>query len=165
MSCPPLNALHLTLLARGAIRFDGAILPVQSPATDLATTCEAAADELVHQKLAEWVRVVHPSVSWKKLRRALIGLVITDLGRSALDALEVQIAHHEQAASKIGRIIEMLGSRDGASLVEIIFATGWKPHTARAALTTLRKKGFAIRKEPASEGRQPRYRLALETVQ
>jgi hypothetical protein len=160
----PLSALHLSLLARGAVRLDGAILPTHREIPELAEVSEAAADELVHQKFAVWINVAQPSIAWKRLRRASIGLVITDLGRAALDALEVQIAQHEQVATKIGRIIEMLGSREGASLVEIIFATGWKPHSARAALTTLRKRGFAIRKEAAPKGREPRYRLALEVA-
>jgi DNA-binding IclR family transcriptional regulator len=32
----------------------------------------------------------------------------------------------------------------GATLPELIEATGWQPHTTRAMLTGLRKKGHAI---------------------
>ena len=34
--------------------------------------------------------------------------------------------------------------RQGASLAEITEATGWLPHSARAVLSGLRKKGFEI---------------------
>lgn len=37
-------------------------------------------------------------------------------------------------------------SADGASIAELIVATGWLPHTVRAALTGLRKWGHAIGK-------------------
>jgi hypothetical protein len=33
---------------------------------------------------------------------------------------------------------------EGATLDEMIAATGWLPHTTRAALTGLKKKGYAI---------------------
>lgn len=162
MSYPPLQALHLTLLARAAIRFDGAILPIEDPAADLTAANEAAADDLVHQCFAEWIRVAHEAVAWRRLGHALIGLVITDRGRSVLDALEMQVAYHAQSVSTLGRVVDLLTARTGASLIEIIVASGWRPHGARAVLTALRNKGFAIRKEPASGRRQPRYRLALE---
>ena len=33
---------------------------------------------------------------------------------------------------------------DGATLAELVAATGWLPHTTRAALTGLRKRGYAV---------------------
>jgi hypothetical protein len=33
---------------------------------------------------------------------------------------------------------------EGATLNDMIAATGWLPHTTRAALTGLKKKGYAI---------------------
>ena len=32
----------------------------------------------------------------------------------------------------------------GATLDELVASTGWLPHTTRAAMTGLRKRGFAI---------------------
>jgi hypothetical protein len=43
-------------------------------------------------------------------------------------------------------VIGMLRSKGGATLAELVEATGWLPHTARAALTGIRKKGHAITK-------------------
>ena len=39
---------------------------------------------------------------------------------------------------------EMLRRQQGATIAELIEATGWQAHTVRAALTGLRKKGHDI---------------------
>ncbi|MEG8040375.1 DUF3489 domain-containing protein [Sphingomonas sp. LR60] len=46
--------------------------------------------------------------------------------------------------SKINAVVVLLSRADGATLSELIEATGWLPHTTRAALTGLRKKGHEI---------------------
>ncbi|RVQ64983.1 DUF3489 domain-containing protein [Croceicoccus ponticola] len=48
--------------------------------------------------------------------------------------------------SKIDMVIALLRCEDGATLAEMIAATGWLPHTTRAVLTGLRKKGHVIEK-------------------
>lgn len=50
------------------------------------------------------------------------------------------------APSKISRVLALLHRAQGATLAEMMEATGWLPHTTRAALTGLRKKGHAIEK-------------------
>lgn len=47
---------------------------------------------------------------------------------------------------KIDQVIALLRHADGATLAEMIEATGWLPHTTRAALTGLRKKGRTLAK-------------------
>lgn len=46
--------------------------------------------------------------------------------------------------SKIGIIADLLRREGGATLSELVAATGWQPHTTRAALTGSRKKGHGI---------------------
>jgi hypothetical protein len=46
--------------------------------------------------------------------------------------------------SKIAGVLALLGRDEGATLTELITATGWLPHTTRAALTGLRKKGHVL---------------------
>ena len=41
--------------------------------------------------------------------------------------------------SKISLVLELLRHEEGAALAELVEATGWLPHTTRAALTGLRK--------------------------
>ena len=50
-------------------------------------------------------------------------------------------------ASKIAQVVNMLERPGGAPLAELASHTGWLPHTTRAALTGLRKKGNVIVKE------------------
>lgn len=47
-------------------------------------------------------------------------------------------------SSKIVSVTEMLRRQQGATIAELIEATGWQAHTVRAALTGLRKKGHDI---------------------
>lgn len=50
-------------------------------------------------------------------------------------------------ASKIAQVLNMLQRPGGAPLAKLAEHTGWQPHTTRAALTGLRKKGHVIGKE------------------
>ena len=49
--------------------------------------------------------------------------------------------------SKIAKVIALLEREQGATLADMVEATGWQPHTTRAALTGLRKKGRTLSKD------------------
>jgi hypothetical protein len=53
--------------------------------------------------------------------------------------------HSPRLGSKLDRVLGTLSSDRGATLDELTRATGWLPHTARAALTGLRKRGYDVR--------------------
>lgn len=55
------------------------------------------------------------------------------------------------SSRKIDQVFVLLGRKQGATLAEITELTGWLPHTARAALTGLRKKGQTITKAKRDE--------------
>jgi hypothetical protein len=46
--------------------------------------------------------------------------------------------------TKTDNVVALLKRKQGATLDELVKATGWLPHTTRAAMTGLRKKGHAI---------------------
>ena len=46
--------------------------------------------------------------------------------------------------SKQAQLAALVTRDTGATLDQMIAATGWLPHTTRAAMTGLRKKGYAI---------------------
>jgi DNA-binding MarR family transcriptional regulator len=48
---------------------------------------------------------------------------------------------------KRARLLELIGRNAGATLVELTSATGWLPHTTRAAITGLCKRGHVVRRE------------------
>jgi len=54
----------------------------------------------------------------------------------------------------------LLSRRSGADLAALQSATGWQPHSVRAALSGIRKAGYTIdRADPAKSGNGPIYRI------
>jgi len=49
-----------------------------------------------------------------------------------------------RAGSKLARVIDLLQRSDGATIPHLMEATGWLPHTTRAAFTGLRKRGYTV---------------------
>ena len=70
------------------------------------------------------------------------------------------IATAPKPESKIARVLALLGRAEGATLDELVAETGWLPHTTRAALTGLKKKGHAIERSKRDE--RTCYRLGAE---
>jgi Protein of unknown function (DUF3489) len=68
-----------------------------------------------------------------------------------------------QRVSKQDLILYMMRGEGGTSLPAMVAATGWLPHTARAALTGLRKKGHTI--EKAKVDGETRYSIKAGTAQ
>jgi hypothetical protein len=64
-----------------------------------------------------------------------------------------------RGGSKLARVIDLLQQPDGATIVALRDATGWLPHTTRAALTGLRKRGYAVARERI-DGGESIYRIA-----
>ncbi len=62
-------------------------------------------------------------------------------------------------APKRSAIVALMQRPGGASIADLIGATGWLPHTTRAALTGLRKKGITIARSPAEQGGGSVYRI------
>jgi len=59
---------------------------------------------------------------------------------------------HVARVTKKDVVIKLLRRVQGASLAEICDATGWQRHSARAALSGLRKAGYVLRSERDTEG-------------
>ena len=54
--------------------------------------------------------------------------------------------------TKASLVVDLLGREEGASLTELSEATGWLPHTCRAFLTGLRKRGQMPEKGKRDDG-------------
>ena len=63
--------------------------------------------------------------------------------------------------TKLAVLVALLSRERGASLADMTTATGWLPHTARAALTGLRKRGYSLGRSRAGEG-PAIYRISAE---
>ena len=64
-------------------------------------------------------------------------------------------------STKIDLVLGMLRGAEGATLDKMVEATGWLPHTTRAALTGLKKKGHVITSEKLDGVRS--YRVAASS--
>ncbi len=54
--------------------------------------------------------------------------------------------------NKNDTILKLLRRPNGATIAQLQKATGWKPHSIRAALTRLRKKGHDVQRDKNSKG-------------
>jgi hypothetical protein len=67
--------------------------------------------------------------------------------------------------TKLARVFELLQRDRGATLEELIAVTDWLPHTTRAALTGLRKRGCSVTIDRSDKERGSAYRARLgETI-
>jgi Protein of unknown function (DUF3489) len=63
-----------------------------------------------------------------------------------------------RGGTKLARVLELLQRDCGATLEELIAATDWLPHTTRAALTGLRKRGYTVTINRSDKERGSTYR-------
>jgi len=68
------------------------------------------------------------------------------------------IVDEPRSGSKQARIIKMLSRKSGATLEALVDVTGWLPHSTRAALTGLRKRGYEVVLE-RQDGKSSIYRI------
>ena len=62
-----------------------------------------------------------------------------------------------KGVTKQAQLIQLLQQEAGATTIELASALSWLPHTTRAALTGLRKKGHDVRSEKVDG--ETRYRI------
>jgi hypothetical protein len=165
-----LNDTQLVLLSAAAQRDDHLLLRPEALTTKAA---EKLAAKLIHLNAAEEVTVGPDQPRWREEDGNPVGLRITAAGSAALgiegdpdDATAAEEAPSPapaqaapRAGSKQAMVLEMLGRERGAALNDLVAATGWLPHTTRAALTGLRKKGHQLVK--AKEQRGTIYRIGV----
>lgn len=179
-----LTDLQLVLLSTAASRADGSLLP---PATSVAahtTRIAQAIATLIKRSLAAETPISAAGVAYRSDGDDHFGAVITDTGREAIgmpiatSEVGASDAAPEAATDQVGAapaapapstgqpkagtkqalLIDLLRRDTGASLDELAGATGWLPHTTRAALTSLRKKGHVLNKAKVDD--VTRYTLA-----
>jgi hypothetical protein len=172
MTTDKLNDLQIILLSTASRNDNGSLLPLSDAAAgDLARTNKAIT-ALVRKGLVEEAPVTDRNLAWRDAEQDPTGLFITEAGKAAIglgaaaaatdsgDAEPgpvepssangeeptppVAAAHQPRAGSKTDIVLDLLRRPTGATLAELVAATGWLPHTTRAALTGLRKKGHAI---------------------
>ena len=160
---PKLTDTQLIVLSKAAQRDDGA---ASLPERVNSATAKKIADKLISQKLMREIRTKPSMPIWRKDESGRsISLVILRAGREAIGLPEEREEPQTEAkpnaparhaikaeepsptprpGSKQALIISLLSKSSGATINSLIEATGWLPHTTRAALTGLRKRGFTV---------------------
>jgi hypothetical protein len=156
-----LNDLQLILLSHAAKHKAGHALPLPAAAAGDAERASKELKALLRRGLLVEAEVADAAASWRTDDSGQrIGLLISGKGREAIgvgdeaDGLPSATKEGEQTAaapaprkaSKQDAVIALLRRPEGATLAEMIEATGWLPHSTRAVLTGLRKKGHVLDK-------------------
>ena len=170
---PRLSDTQAVLLTAAAARPDLTLLPVP----DTIRLNGAALDRTVRSLLSRGF-IAEKSVVAGRTRRskwASNPLVITPAGFAAIGievpnaaadpAADAQTSQPqpvaagrpERPAGKMGVLLDAVARPKGATLDELTTASGWLPHTTRAALTRLRQRGFDVRL--ATTGARKAYHL------
>ncbi len=158
-----LSDIQLILLSSAAARADGSLLPPPDTLATRRDRLHRSITGLVTKGFAIEAEVQTSAQAWRQDDGRMVGVVITDAGRTAIgvevaqppangvsQAIEEEEVSATPAASatprpsKIGQVVLLLERPDGATLTEIMAATGWLAHSTRAALTGLRKKGHGV---------------------
>lgn len=69
------------------------------------------------------------------------------------------LPQHPRPTSKLAQLVTLLSQESGITIEDISKSMGWLPHTTRATLTGLRKRGISIIRNTPDEGRNSIYRI------
>lgn len=147
---PKLNDTQLILLSTAAQRDGGSLLPLPETLADAGDRATKAIAALIKRALVEERETSDAATVNRTDGDIRYGVFITEAGIAAFDGGEggesapVPAKPQPPRQSKSAAVIALLQRDDGATLADLIAATDWLPHTTRAALTGLRKKGHAI---------------------
>jgi hypothetical protein len=141
---PKLNDIGLILLSTAAARDAGSVLPVADSIAGKDGEVAQALAHLLKHKLVEETPAGARDPAWREDGDDRFGFVITDVGKTAIDGggdkePAAALPEKPQRQTKSAAVIALLQRDSGATLAELVEATGWLPHTTRAALTGLRK--------------------------
>ena len=152
-----LTDLQYVLLAVAAKRGSGSLTPPSTSIDLPGANTTRVINTLIKRGLAEEAVTKDKASLWRTEGKRKLAAVITDAGRAAIAEVDDKKRELEQPPAKPeadpveavpqtkqALLIGMLERKEGATLDQLVEATGWLPHTTRAALTGLRKKGHVI---------------------
>jgi hypothetical protein len=168
---PRLNDLQLILLAHAAKQDGGSVFPLPDAALSDPLRTEVELKSLLRRELVTQAPVPDAAATWRVDGDQSIGLIMTAKGAAAIgmelatelgepDAglLDEEEAVTSPRPSKQAEVVMLMRRADGATIDEMMAATGWLAHSTRAVLTGLRKKGHAI--ERGKRGTATCYRIS-----
>ena len=161
-----------SLLLSAASRHDaGSLIPVPDSVASKQGAVQKALSQLLKRGLVTESSPPPAGAEWRTDGQRRFGLILTGQGLAAIGVTstrkEAQVdelpssargpaapvlseaaieedARRGLAPTKSATVIALMRRKQGATLAELVEATGWLPHTTRAALTGLRKKGHSL---------------------
>ena len=149
-----LSQTQTTVLSGACAREDGFIFPVTANIKGGAVG--NVLKSLLKRGLIEEISADDPDTVWRHDEdMGPITLRATPLAYSVLGQSEEAVATNtetsappvatvERRQSKQTMLIEMLEASDGATIAQIVEATGWLPHTVRGAISGALKKKLGL---------------------
>lgn len=140
------------ILSTAAQRDSGSLYPLPESITATGARLTKAIAALVERGLAEERETLIAEQAHRTDSDLRYGIYVTDAGLGAI-GIEADVddevappaaAQSAERVTKASTVLSLLQRDRGATLAELIDATGWLPHTTRAALTGLRKKGHTV---------------------
>lgn len=167
---PKLNDTQLIILSTASTRDNRAVLPLpKSLKLSKEETAKLLQGLLRQRLITEWPAVVHEPV-WREKNGKAFTLVISDKGLETIGVSPEEMETVEQpekekqekpaptkSSVKHGKkkpdiILAMLSRAKGATIEQLQEATGWQPHSVRAVISILRKKGTPIVRSQGKDG-------------
>ena len=160
---PTLNDTQSVLLATAAQRDGGSLYPLPETLTAGTRVSRAIAKLLSTASIVE--RDTRDASAVHRIDGSFrFGLFVTPSGLQAIGVEPIDSESDEafpstnipalpaaSSKTKAAQVVALLSRPDGATLPELIQATAWLPHTTRAALTGLRKKGRLIKRSKRAD--------------
>ncbi len=153
-----LNDLQLVLLSAAAQRDDGSLLPPPDHLADQSARIRKVIPPLIKQELVAETTTTDDAKIWREEGETRFALIITNAGRASIGVAHESVGAQVEevtlpspAPSKSAQVLALLRREEGGSLDDLVNATGWLPHSTRAALTGLRKKGHTITLDKSGE--------------
>jgi hypothetical protein len=175
-SVTKLTGAQRTILCHAVQRNDGVATPLDTMTEKVAQKLMAA---MIERGFFREVRARTDMPIWRRDEKGRAwAMIITKHGKAAVaaegdrqpddaagdppkvaavsEAAPSPSMRNEQSAprqgSKLAEVIALLSRKQGVGVEELSSATGWLPHTTRAALTGLRKRGYAIGRVTSEQG-------------
>jgi len=150
-----LNDIQLILLTHAATRDNGSLLPAAASIADAGDRLTKALASLANRGLAKERPATDAASTWRSDGDDRFGMFITDAGRSAIN-VEADPAPgtarpdrpaktkepKPERPTKSAAVIALLQREEGATLAEMVEATGWLPHTTERPSRGSRKRAM-----------------------
>jgi hypothetical protein len=143
-----LNDTKRTILAGAASRTNLRVLPVPETVTVSEAMANKMISELLDAGLVSETAAMGDDVVWRETDDGRATLVITEAGLAAIGIVPGSVPVEQPASSdkltKQDSVMVLLRRQQGASIEEMMAATGWQSHSVRGWMSGTAKKRLGL---------------------